>query len=505
MRFVDLDISKVNYLIKGEFKLNWKTLNQIIMLKNFTIAALAFLLFGTNCFAQALTISYNNPNNTFSVNTTITQLIPTFSGAAPTSYAISKHLPDGLDFNKTTGVISGTPLTATPMTYFLITATRGAETSSYNLKITVNPEAPNISYTSALTATANTKIVDQTPVNTGGAVDKYEIIPAPPSGLTFNVASGVISGTPNASSATTDYTITATNATGTSSFKINITVGADPKEVTTSPTIEFVGQGNIQPSISNGSKIPATTGIGVIYTENLGTSFTWLHNIRLEFSLNVASTVDTIKSINDANNRVTNIRDFGNSILIPLSSGQAYSFNFIGYVTRKGDDPMWRRNKKPLPVLWGLVSGFNVSFVGSNRNWEYDSTYTVNNNNTTAQKLVKTSMISLYAGLFHEFIPFEDRPNNSITIGLGYSGRFIAGDIAQTTESNLRNKLLGSTTNSFNGYEISLGIRFSNIKAEVRVPFMPRIDSIPGLSGVQPNTFIAFSGGFPIDLTKTGK
>jgi hypothetical protein len=85
---------------------------------------------------------------------------------------------------------------------------------------------------------------------------------------------------------------------------------------------------------------------------------------------------------------------------------------------------------------------------------------------------------------------------------MGYTGRWILGDVSHSSETNLRNKLLGSTKNSFNGFEIQLGLRFYNIKAEVHLPFLSRKGDIPGLSGVQPTTFIGFSGGFPIDLTK---
>jgi sugar lactone lactonase YvrE len=53
----------------------------------------------------------------------------------------------------------------------------------------------------------------------------YSISPALPAGLTFDPTTGAISGTPTAASAATDYTITATNETGSSSTVVRISVG----------------------------------------------------------------------------------------------------------------------------------------------------------------------------------------------------------------------------------------------------------------------------------------
>jgi len=64
----------------------------------------------------------------------------------------------------------------------------------------------------------------------GGVVASYSISPALPTGLSFNTTDGTISGTPTVTSAATDYTITATNASGTSNSIINITV--DPTTYT---------------------------------------------------------------------------------------------------------------------------------------------------------------------------------------------------------------------------------------------------------------------------------
>lgn len=55
----------------------------------------------------------------------------------------------------------------------------------------------------------------------------YSISPALPTGLSFDTATGTISGTPTEISSPTDYTVTASNVDGESSFVVNITVYAE--------------------------------------------------------------------------------------------------------------------------------------------------------------------------------------------------------------------------------------------------------------------------------------
>jgi hypothetical protein len=282
----------------------------------------------------------------------------------------------------------------------------------------------------------------------------------------------------------------------------------------TNPALEFVGNANIQKSLTNGDEIPANTGIGVIYRENLHERFKALHSIEIELSINIASTVDTLETVYDTSNNVTNKSAFGNSILLPSNSGQAFGFRIIGYLTQKTDSYVaaaapaaggapavpaaaapaakpWLRDQSPLP-LYGFISGFNINFNGSNRNW-YDS---------DSDRSLKVSNLSMYAGLFHEFVKRDPkiREKYSITLGAGITGKLIGGDIAQEENSELRKTFLGSTRTSFLGFETNLGLRLKNIKAEVHIPFFRNKDKIPGLSGVQPTTFIGFVGGFSLDL-----
>jgi len=79
---------------------------------------------------------------------------------------------------------------------------------------------PSVTYRTSFLATANT------PSSAGGAVASYAVSPTLPAGLSLAPATGVISGMPTAPTATTSYTVTATNAGGATTATLSITVDA---------------------------------------------------------------------------------------------------------------------------------------------------------------------------------------------------------------------------------------------------------------------------------------
>ena len=77
------------------------------------------------------------------------------------------------------------------------------------------------------TRTVNTAATGFTINSTGGAIASFAINATPP-GMSFNTTTGALTGTPNTVAAATNYTITATNASGntTRTFTLTVTVAA---------------------------------------------------------------------------------------------------------------------------------------------------------------------------------------------------------------------------------------------------------------------------------------
>lgn len=171
-------------------------------------------------------ISYTT-ENVFVKNTSV-NLLPTVSNFTAVSYSITPALPSGLYFNTSTGIITGYATTTLGATTYTITATdANAATISCTLVITVNDRAPaTLSYKAQNLFVINNPVVDLVPTSSGGTATNYTITPALPNGLSINAATGVISGTPTATSVEQTYTVTAANISGSISFNFTIAVNS---------------------------------------------------------------------------------------------------------------------------------------------------------------------------------------------------------------------------------------------------------------------------------------
>lgn len=80
-----------------------------------------------------------------------------------------------------------------------------------------------LSYTPSNVYTKNTAITPLSPTVTGQGIT-YSVSPALPTGLSLNTSTGIISGTPSATTGLATYTVTATNTGGSTTFGVVITV-----------------------------------------------------------------------------------------------------------------------------------------------------------------------------------------------------------------------------------------------------------------------------------------
>jgi gliding motility-associated-like protein len=168
-------------------------------------------------------ISYTTPN-VFYETVAITPLSPNKYGTAVNSFTISPTLPTGLNFDASTGIISGASTKQIPRTTFTITGKNSTDVGSTTVDITVTiPPPSNLRYINPPGYITGIVISTLTPT-VSETVDLYTIDKALPEGLIFNTRTGAISGTPTKAIPRTIFTITASNIAGATSYELPISV-----------------------------------------------------------------------------------------------------------------------------------------------------------------------------------------------------------------------------------------------------------------------------------------
>ena len=169
-------------------------------------------------------LSYSHPTITARMNEAIDTDVPTVTGTV-SSYSVSSALPAGLTLNTSSGIISGTPTAVSAQAPYKVTASNAGGSTSATIQITVSVAPPsNLSYVQPnISATVNQAITPDLPAVTG-TVTSYTVSPLLPSGLSIDPSTGVVSGTPNNPAGLSTYTVTAANASGSTSTALPIAV-----------------------------------------------------------------------------------------------------------------------------------------------------------------------------------------------------------------------------------------------------------------------------------------
>jgi hypothetical protein len=149
---------------------------------------------------------------------------PSVGGGAVTGYTVSPQLPAGLSLHPTTGVISGKPTRETEARDYRVTASNEAGSSFFDVDIEVTLGSPKIdSYSNnPNNCYFGSPMPPMVPTMSGGAASSWSVSPALPLGMSID-GQGKISGTPLGLSGG-DFTVTASNAAGSSSFKVTIVI-----------------------------------------------------------------------------------------------------------------------------------------------------------------------------------------------------------------------------------------------------------------------------------------
>ncbi len=215
-------------------------------------------------------LTYSRNPATYTVGQAITPNVPASTGGAITSYAVSPPLPAGLALNGSTGVISGTPTTAEAGAVYTVTGSNGSGSTTASLTIAVVlPALPTIvSFTAAPAAILAGE----------SSLLSWDVLGATLLSIDSGVGPVVGTSTTVTPTATTTYRLSATNAAGTVTADVTVTVGGGaPANLRYSNATYLVGvaiQPNaptstggtilayaVAPALPTGLSLDTTTGV----------------------------------------------------------------------------------------------------------------------------------------------------------------------------------------------------------------------------------------------------
>ncbi|MDM0002628.1 kelch repeat-containing protein [Variovorax sp. J22P240] len=163
---------------------------------------------------------------------------PSHSGGVILRYAVDPALPDGLQIDPRTGIISGTPRVVAAPALYAVTGSNfaGSVTTGLLIAVKARAEPPaNLSFENQNAIyTIGQPIPPNHPSVEGGDVSSFTVQPALPDGLVIDPATGVISGTPSRIAAPASFTATASNSAGSTSTVLQIEVRDLPAVAPTS-------------------------------------------------------------------------------------------------------------------------------------------------------------------------------------------------------------------------------------------------------------------------------
>ncbi len=170
-------------------------------------------------------ISFSPSSRVFEKGTLVAAFSPGSVGGPISSCAISPALPAGLTFNASTCEISGTPTVVSAVQSYTVTATNTGGPGQTSLVIEVRDLPPVIDYPATpLVYQQGQGVNVAAPANTGGAIVQCSVTPDLPVGFTLNPTTCAITGTAMSVSASTSYTLSATNSGGSATDTLQIEV-----------------------------------------------------------------------------------------------------------------------------------------------------------------------------------------------------------------------------------------------------------------------------------------
>jgi len=301
---------------------------------NVTISATNAL--GTGTATLAITITFPPPPVITSATTASGVVGTAFNYQitatnSPSSYDATP-LPAGLSVNTNTGAITGTP-TITGTTSATISATNAGGTGSATLTITITPpSAPVI--TSATTASGYVGLPFSYNITATNSPTSYSATGLP-AWASVNTSTGAITGTPTAAG-TTSATISATNAGGTGSATLTITINTISTSLTITTMAGSAGNYGRTDGTGSNARFNGPNGVALDSSGNVYVSDFYNHTIR---KITPASVVSTLAGLGGSTGSTDgtggNARFNGPNGVAVDSSGNVYVADFYNHTIRK--------------------------------------------------------------------------------------------------------------------------------------------------------------------------
>jgi len=235
---------------------------------------------------------------------------PTVTGTV-TRYSVSPALPGGLSLDVTTGVISGTPQSASPESNYTITASNDGGAASFTWTLTVFVPPSSLTYAGPVNGTVGAALTQLVPTLSGNA-DAFTVFPALPAGVMLDPATGTVSGMPTTARPPLTYTVTASNGGGAST-QSQFLLTIDPPPAGTAVTGVFRGETVIGLGYVSGAHSGLTDKSGA-FTYEGGQGITFSVGAVSIGGVPIAKTlvtpVDLVAQGTGASNRVLNVVRF---------------------------------------------------------------------------------------------------------------------------------------------------------------------------------------------------
>ena len=189
----------------------------------------------------ALSIETPTTGLSGTANSSFSLPVPASGGSAPLTYALTGTLVNGLNFNTSTGTISGTPTVSGSSTVSVtVTDANGATASTSNFTLTVSTALTIATPTTGLNKTGLGAFSRAVPAAGGRAPLTYALTGTLMDGLSFNTSTGTISGIPTVGGAKT-VSVTVTDANGATASTSNFTIYIHPALTIATPMTGLFG------------------------------------------------------------------------------------------------------------------------------------------------------------------------------------------------------------------------------------------------------------------------